>query len=448
MLVERRGFVSRRQFLKSAALVGIGAAMAACAAPVAPAGGQPAAGGAAAPAAAPVEIAYWDMVWGPPEYIDVGKKLIDQFNSEHPEIKATYQSTPWANWYETFVTAIGSGTAPDISSGAAYQAADFYSQGQIATVDDVVEDMRNAGKLDDFFAGAVERLKVEDGHYVAFPWAIDVRIIFARQDILDAAGVQLPTTWDEFREAAKATTKADGSQYGYLVPTKETSAQDIWLWLFDNGGGWFKEDRTLDVFSERNLESMGFFSSLVKEGFVHPGSAGFSGPDANKAYGQGGAVFYINNPGIPDELPDIADKLVVTSPLTGPHGDQGTISWINNRMVYSQSDAQEQAKTLMKWLFDADLALWTEGNCGQLTPRKSFAQNAHFQDRPHLQKIYAEWLGIGKSAGERAPGIFAQLNAVEGEGYMTTLLSDLLLGKPVDESLQKVEEALKSIMKV
>ena len=117
-------------------------------------------------------------------------------------------------------------------------------------------------------------------------------------------------------------------------------------------------------------------------------------------------------------------------------------------MVYSQSDAQEQAKTLMKWLFDADLALWTEGNCGQLTPRKSFAQNAHFQDRPHLQKIYAEWLGIGKSAGERAPGIFAQLNAVEGEGYMTTLLSDLLLGKPVDESLQKVEEALKSIMKV
>jgi multiple sugar transport system substrate-binding protein len=427
----------------------MGIALAACAPPAAPtgAGGQSAAGGAAVPAQAPVEIAYWDMVWGPPEYIDTGKKLIDQFNSEHPEIKATYQSTPWANWYQTFVTAIGSGTAPDISTGAAYQAADFYSQGQIAPVDDVVDSLQQAGKLDDFFPGAVDRLKAADGHYVALPWAIDVRIIFARQDLLDAAGAKLPTTWDEFLAAAKATTKADGSQYGYIVPTTNSNAQDIWLWLFDNGGGWFKEDRTLDVMSDRNVESMDFFANMVKEGVIHPGSAGFSGDDATKAYGQGGATFYINNPGVPDALPDVADKIVVTSPLTGPHGDKGTISWINNRMVYAQSKAQEQAKTLMSWLYDADLVLWTEGNCGQLTPRKSVAQNPHFQERPHLQKIYAEWLDIGKSAGQKAPGIFPELNAVEGEGYMTTLLTDLLQGKDVKESLAKAETSLKAIMK-
>jgi multiple sugar transport system substrate-binding protein len=407
-------------------------------------GGQPAEGGAAA--GAPVEIDYWDMVWGPPEYVDTGKKLIDQFNSEHPEITATYQSTPWANWYETFVTAIGSGTAPDISTGAAYQASDFYNQGQIATVDDVVEDLKNAGKLDDVFAGAVERLQAEDGHYVAFPWAIDVRIIFARQDMLDSVGVQLPTNWDEFREVALATTKADGSQYGYIVPAKQTSAQDIWLWLFDNGGGWFNEDRTVDVFNERNVEAMEYFASLVQEGVIHPGSAGFTGDDSTKTLGQDGAALCIWNPGIPDAIPDKADLFVVTSPLTGPHGDKGTISWINNRMIYSQSKEQEQSKELMKWLFDADLALWTEGNCGQLTTRKSFAEDEHFKRRAHLQKIYAEWLAIGKSAGERAPGIFPELNAVEGEGYMSTLLTDLLQGKDVNESLQKVEEALNAIM--
>lgn len=446
---EGRYWVSRRQFLKGSVLIGMGSMLAACVPPTAApeAGEQPAQGGEAAPSTAPVDVAYWDMVWGPPEYIDTGRKLTDQFNSEHPEIKVSYQSIPWANWYETFVTAIGSGTAPDMSTGGAYQSADFYSQGQVVNVDDVVEAMQNEGKLEDLFAGAVERLQAEDGHYVAFPWAIDVRIIYARQDLLDEAGVPLPMTWEEFRSAAQATTKADGSQYGYIVPTKQTSAQDIWLWLFGNAGGWFKEDRTVDVFYERNLESMGYFSSLVKDGFVHPGSAGFTGDDANKVYGQSGATFLVSNPGIPDEMPDVADRIVVTSPLTGPHGDKGTISWINNRMVYSQSQAQEQAKELMKWLFDADLALWTEGNCGQLTPRKSFAEHEHFQNRAHMRKIYAEWLDIGKSAGERAPGIFPELNAVEGEGYMTTLLSDLLQGKDVNESLQKAEDALKAIMK-
>lgn len=447
MLVEGRNSVSRRQFLQGAALVGVGAMVAACVPPTgAPAASEEAAAGNVV-AGAPVEIDYWDMVWGPPEYIDTGKKLVDQFNSEHPEIKVTYQSTPWASWYETFVTAIGSGTAPDISTGAAYQAADFYNQGQIAPVDDVVDDLKNTGKLDDFFPGAVDRLRVDDGHYIAIPWAIDVRIIFARQDLLDAAGVPLPTTWAEFSEVAKATTKADGSQYGYILVGKQTSAQDIWLWLFSNNGGWFKEDRTIDVFYERNIEALEFLSSLVKDGYVHPGSVGFTGDDVMKAYGQGAAAMRISNPGVPDALPDVADQIVVTSPPTGPQGDQGTISWINNRMIYAQSQAQEQAKTLMKWLVDADLALWTEGNCGQLTPRQSFAENKHFQDRPHLQKIYAEWLAIGKSAGQRAPGIWPELNAVEGEGYMNTLITDILQGKDVNESLQKVEAALKGIMK-
>jgi multiple sugar transport system substrate-binding protein len=427
----------------------MGMMMAACVPPTAAPAPQEQAeqGGAAAPAGAPIELAYWDMVWGPPEYIDAGKKLIDQFNAEHPEIAATYQSTPWANWYQTFVTAIGSGTAPDISTGAAYQAVDFYNQGQIATVDDVIEALKNEGTLDDFFPGAVDRLRVDDGHYVALPWAIDVRIIFARQDLLDEAGVQLPTTWEEFREVARATTKADGSQYGYIVPTPETSAQDIWLWLFSNGGGWLTEDRTVDVFYERNVEAMQFFSSLVSDGSIHPGSVGFTGADSNKVIAQGGAAMRISNPGLPDDIAEIGDVLVVTSPLTGMHGEKGTISWINNRMIYSQSEAQEEAKQLMKWLIDADLALWTEGNCGQLTARASFAQNEHFQQRAHLQKIYGEWLQYGKSAGERAPGIFPELNAVEGEGYMTTLLADILQGKDVNESLQKAETALLAIMK-
>ena len=58
----------------------------------------------------PVTLNFWDMIWGPPEYIDAAKGLVDQFNTEHPEIKVEYRSVPWNNWYQTFVTAIGAGT--------------------------------------------------------------------------------------------------------------------------------------------------------------------------------------------------------------------------------------------------------------------------------------------------------------------------------------------------
>ena len=157
--------LSRRQFLKGAAALGLSAPiLAACvpaavpAAPAAPAATAVPAATTAPPAAAPIALQYWDMVWGPPEYVDTGKTLIDNFNASQSKAKVTYQSTPWANWYQTFLTAIGSGTAPDISTGAGYQAVYFYGQGAVEPVDDVVSDLKAAGKLDDVISGGVDTL--------------------------------------------------------------------------------------------------------------------------------------------------------------------------------------------------------------------------------------------------------------------------------------------------
>ena len=93
------------------------------------------------------------MIWGPPEYIDTGKALVAQFNQEHPDITVTYRSIPWNNWYQTFLTAIGSGTAPDVSTGAGYQAIQLYDQGAILPIDDVIGQWKTDGKLDCAVAG-------------------------------------------------------------------------------------------------------------------------------------------------------------------------------------------------------------------------------------------------------------------------------------------------------
>ena len=30
----------------------------------------------------PVHLNFWDMIWGPPEYIDAAKGLVDEFNKK------------------------------------------------------------------------------------------------------------------------------------------------------------------------------------------------------------------------------------------------------------------------------------------------------------------------------------------------------------------------------
>ncbi len=448
------GPMSRREFLKRTAVAAMGmSAISTLSATqaLAAATGDSAVESehlASPPPAEAVEIQYWDMVWGEAAYVDAGKKLAEKFNEEHTDIKVVYQSTPWANWYQTFVTAIGSGTAPDISTGGAYQSAYFYSQGAIEPVNSVVEDLRAAGKLDDIVAGAVDRLKFGED-YVALPWAIDIRVIWYRKDLLDAAGVEEPTDWPGFKAVAQACTNEQENQYGYVTCGPEACGhQNQWLWMFNNAGGWLTPEGKVDVFYERNVEAFEFFSDLVKSGVVHPGGIGYSSTDTRRAFHQGRAAIMVLNPGEPEMAPpEVADKLMLGSPLVGPHGDKGTISWINNRMIYKQSKHPEAAKDVMKWWFDNELPLWTEGGCGQLTVRNSFAADEYFQSKPHLKKTIEEWLPIGKSAGERVRGIFAELNTIEGEGFMDLLHQDLLQGKDVTEALQQVEAVMNVIVK-
>lgn len=391
-----------------------------------------------------VALEFWDMVWGPPEYIDTGGRLVTQFNEEHPGIAAEYRSTPWANWYQTFTTAIGAGTAPDVSTGAAYQSVQFYDQGAVAAVDDIVAEWESSGTLADFLPGTVERLRFDD-HQIALPWAIDIRVLYYRRDLLEEAGVEAPTTWEEFAAAAEAVSGDE--RYGYVVSGGENGGVHHMLSFFaNNGGGLFTPERQLNLMDERNVEALQFFADLVAAGAVHPASAGYSGDDALKAFAQGDAAMILSNPGLEGRLPEIADQIGLMTPLSGPHGDKGTVSWVNNVMLYEQSEAKEEAKQFLMWWSDHLLPLWTEGRTTQIPVRQSIADDPFFDDNENLRFIIENWVPVGQGTGSKAEGIFPVLNEVEGEGVLQTLAQDLLQGRAVAESMQKAEERLAQIV--
>jgi multiple sugar transport system substrate-binding protein len=389
-------------------------------------------------------LEFWDMVWGPPEYIDTGTALTAQFSEENPDIKVEYRSTPWSNWYQTFATAIGAGTAPDVSTGAGYQAVQFYDQGAIAALDDLIADFEADGSLDDFLPGTIERMRYDD-HYVAMPWAIDIRIPYYRKDIFEEVGIEPPTTWDEFAEAAKAVTTKD--RYGFVSAGADNmGSHNFYVFLLNNGGALFSEDGAPNLMDERNIEAAQFFSDLVKAGSVHPASVGYVGDDALKAFSQGTAAMIINNPGMWERFPEIQDQIGILPPLKAPHGDTGTISWVNNVMMYEQSENKDAVRTFMKWWSANALPLWTEGHVTQLPVRQSLADDAFFTGNERLKYILDEWVPIAKTTGYPVEGIFPALNEVEGEGVMQTLAQDILQGKDVQKSMETANKRFEEIV--
>jgi len=397
----------------------------------------------AASAQEPVKLNFWDMIWGSPEYIDAAKGLVDQFNQQNPNIQVEYRSIPWSNWYQTFVTAIGAGTAPDVSTGAGYQAVQLYDLGAIRPVDDLVEELKASGDLDDFLPNTVDTLRYDD-HYVALPWGIDIRVWFYRKDLLEAAGVAVPSNWEELRAAAKTLTK-DG-KYGVVASGDTGGSHYIYNAILNNGGGLFTEDRKLDLKSERNVEALEAYAGMVADGSVSPASVGYTSDDRRAAFTRGEAAFMLDGPGAIDQAGDQAANIGIVPPLAGPHGDKATIFWVNNIMVYQQTQHPEEVKVFLKWWSKNQKELWTKGNSGQLPTRKSIAADPYFTESPSRAYVLENYVPIGKTTATKSNGIFPALNEVEGEGVMQTLIQEIWQGKDLAASLDTAEQRLRGIL--
>ena len=102
--------LSRRAFLNLAAMTAAGAALAACAAPVAPqaAGGE----SAAAPANEPVTIDIWEQQVS----VDAATGAAKAFAEKNPNIKLNWVPTPLADTTTKLVAAIAAGNGePDLA---------------------------------------------------------------------------------------------------------------------------------------------------------------------------------------------------------------------------------------------------------------------------------------------------------------------------------------------
>ncbi len=390
-----------------------------------------------------VKLQFWDMIWGQPEYIKAAQKIVQDFNKEHPEIQVEYRSIPWSNWYQTFVTAVSSGSAPDISTGAGYQAVQLYKMGAIRPLDGMIEKMKADGDLNDFAPGTVETLRF-DNHYVSLPWGLDIRLWYYRPSLLKAAGVEPPKTWEEFRAAAKKLT-ADG-KYGVVASGDTGGSHYVLSSMLNNGGGMFDADRKLTLSSnDRNVEALEWLSGIVADGSMHPASPGYSADDRRATFFRGEAAFSLDSPNIYKQAGAVSDDIAVLPPMQGPHGDTGTIFWVNNIMMYKQTKNPEAAETFMRWWSQNELPLWTEGHTGQIPARQSFLKDAVAGD-DRYKYIVDNYIPIGKTTATAYKGIFPALSEVEGEGVLQTLTQQIFQGVPVKDALPQAESRIQEIL--
>ena len=115
---------------------------------------------------------------------------------------------------------------------------------------------------------------VFDGKTYAFPSEGDTAWIFYRKDLLDAKGIKVPQTWDEYLAAAKALNNPP-KMYGAVIGAKPDEAMwDFMHYLYSFGGDVLDKDNKPIINNEAGLAALTFYSNLLRTEKVVP-------PDVN-----------------------------------------------------------------------------------------------------------------------------------------------------------------------
>jgi len=90
----------------------------------------------------------------------------------------------------------------------------------------------------DMLPVSVKQIKATDSKYYGLPSNVYTYVLYANKKMLDAAGVAMPTTYEDFVAAARAMTKA--GQFGYTDGWAPLYLFPKWcVWLHLNGGSLF-----------------------------------------------------------------------------------------------------------------------------------------------------------------------------------------------------------------
>lgn len=188
--------ISRRSFLAVCGAATAAAALTACGGSKSDSStGSSAAGSAAS--AGTTTLSFWTLALSP-TYTDFIQGMIDQYESDHPDIKIDWQDLPWDGIQDKFLTQTAGGNPPDVINIWSQLALTYASKGALLDLEANATEEQKSIYLDSAYNSA----RLGDCVY-AFPWYATPNITVYNKALFEQAGItEVPTTYDEIMDLA------------------------------------------------------------------------------------------------------------------------------------------------------------------------------------------------------------------------------------------------------
>jgi multiple sugar transport system substrate-binding protein len=161
------------------------------------------------------KIVFWDNNGG--VRTDIWKEVIADFQKANPDIKVEYVGIASTEYQSKVDTAIQGGGLPDVGGVGAAMLAGFSAQNALEPLDARLAKSSLNGKLNENMVESLKAAGGGDGTLYSIPTSANNGVLYYRTDLFKAAGLDEPTTWEKFYDAAAKLTDAKKNKFGYTI---------------------------------------------------------------------------------------------------------------------------------------------------------------------------------------------------------------------------------------
>jgi multiple sugar transport system substrate-binding protein len=313
------------------------------------------------------------------------------------------QTVPPASLVQKTLQLASSKTMPDLLNIDNPDMPQFAAIGALTPLSDIGVDTSG------YYPGMIGAGSYQDKVY-GIPQTGNTVVLSYNKDMLAAAGLTPPTTWDELRADAKALTHDD--VYGFAMaaaPSYEGTWQ-LMPYIWSNGG-----DET-NINTPETVQALQLISDLVKDGSISQSAVNWGQPDALNAFIAGKAAMVENGiwtfgqldstPGLNYgsvvlPVPKAGDPSIVplggkvwTIPQTGDTAREKNAAKILDCL---NSDANQTANIGSGGSVASKIAVADAFSASNVDPHAAFEQLAISNSRARAAKLGADWPATAKA---------------------------------------------------
>ncbi|MFD1954114.1 ABC transporter substrate-binding protein [Paenibacillus thailandensis] len=313
--------------------------------------------------------------------------LIDEFNKTHPDIQVKNTKLVWGEYYTKLITAVGSGSGPDIGISHTSRLPDLIDQGVVTELDDAAE----AAGVDwsSYNQNLLNATVVDDKHY-AVPIDTHPFIMFYNKKLLRDAGLLgedgkpvLEQSADGFVQfLAALKEKLPAKVTPFALSNSNDDPYRLWWALYSQLGGndIISDDlQTAAIDKEKGAQAADYIQKLYTNGYIKKND-----PDFYKNFQSGTAAIMMTGVWATGTWESTKGLEFGAMPIPKFYGQEAT--WGDSHtIILPVTKNEDPAKRKAAMIFADWIAengqVWAKA--GHIPSKPSVLEKQEFKDLPY-----------------------------------------------------------------